>query len=151
MPMTIPATTRAIASSRSGIWCSRSSTSPSRRSTVATPWRTWGRTNIDTGSGLERLACVIQGKRNNFDIDLLQIIVQKVAALTGVAYVMDAAADSEEGGKQQLIRRIADHARAVTFCIADGALPEQHRPRLYRPPPDPPRDLDIDKLGVSVA
>ncbi|TVR43324.1 MAG: alanine--tRNA ligase [Planctomycetota bacterium] len=109
-----------------------------------------GRTNIDTGSGLERLACVVQGKRNNFDIDLLQIIVQRVAECCQVPYVegalgVDAAAEE----RNALIRRIADHVRAVTFCIADGAVPANTGRgyivrRLIRR-----ATLDSNKLGVS--
>lgn len=106
-----------------------------------------GRTNIDTGSGLERLACVVQGKRNNFDIDLLQIIVQRVAGLSQVPYV-EGASGAEEASNS-LIRRIADHVRAVTFCIADGALPGNTGRgyivrRLIRR-----ATLDSNKLGVS--
>jgi alanyl-tRNA synthetase len=106
-----------------------------------------GRRNIDTGSGLERLACVIQGKRNNFDIDLLQTIVQKVVAVAGVAYQEGDPEGSAE--TNVLLRRVADHVRAVTFCIADGALPQNTGRgyivrRLIRR-----ATLDIDKLGVS--
>ena len=109
-----------------------------------------GRTNIDTGAGLERLACVLQGKRNNFDIDLLQIIVQQVCAVSGQIYEMDdgQAISAEQQARNTLLRRVADHVRAVTFCIADGALPGNAGRgsivrRLIRR-----AILDIDKLGV---
>ncbi|MFW5844678.1 MAG: alanine--tRNA ligase [Planctomycetota bacterium] len=110
-----------------------------------------GRQNIDTGMGLERLACVVQGKHNNFDIDLLQHIVQQVATVTGRAYRPGAAAGSEAEEHNALIRRIADHVRAVTFCIADGALPGNTGRgyvvrRLIRR-----ATLDIDRLGVERA
>ncbi len=72
--------------------------------------------NIDTGAGLERLAAVLQGVRSNFDGDLFRPIVGAIADLAGEPY--DAA--SERGAR---IRRIADHARACVFCIADGILP----------------------------
>lgn len=104
-----------------------------------------GRTNIDTGSGLERLACVVQGKRNNFDIDLLQIIVQRVASLAETPYVEGASGEIE--ARNALLRRIADHVRAVTFCISDGAVPGNSGRgyivrRLIRR-----ATLDIDRLG----
>jgi len=110
-----------------------------------------GRQNIDTGMGLERLACVVQGKTNNFDIDLLQTIVQEVGRVTEQPYVMNAAAASREEERNALIRRIADHVRAVTFCISDGALPGNTGRgyvvrRLIRR-----ATLDIDKLGVEAA
>ena len=111
-----------------------------------------GRTNIDTGMGLERLACVLQGKTNNFDIDLLQTIVQSSAAVAGATYVENAT-EASHGAEQVetnvLLRRISDHVRAVTFCIADGALPGNTGRgyvvrRLIRR-----ATLDIDKLGVD--
>ena len=64
--------------------------------------------NIDVGLGLERIAAVLQGAENNFETDL--------SARCGTAYGKDA-------DKDVRMRRIADHVRAVTFCIADGALP----------------------------
>jgi alanyl-tRNA synthetase len=107
-----------------------------------------GRRNIDTGMGLERIACVMQGVRNNFDIDLLQVIVQRVVAVTGRPYVRDAAAMPQQA-QNALLRRIADHARAVSFCIADGALPSNIGRgyivrRLIRR-----AVLDLDRLGVE--
>jgi len=111
-----------------------------------------GRQNIDTGMGLERIACVVQGVYNNFDIDLLQTVVASVARTTGVPYV--AGAERPEYSLRQLennalLRRIADHVRAVSFCIADGALPENVGRgyvvrRLIRR-----ATLDADKLGVD--
>jgi len=66
--------------------------------------------NIDTGMGLERLTAVMQGVYSNFDTDLFETI-----AATLRTFVR-----SEDRVR---ISRIADHARAVTFCIADGAMP----------------------------
>ncbi len=77
--------------------------------------------NIDTGMGLERMAACMQGAATNMDIDIFQPIVQAIAREAGKAY----------GAKRQddvLMRRIADHVRAVTFCIGDGVLPaNSHR------------------------
>ncbi len=72
--------------------------------------------NIDTGLGLERLAAVLQEKPNNMEIDIFQPLLVRTADLAGRDYGRDAEGDV-------LIRRIADHARAVSFCIADGVLP----------------------------
>jgi len=72
--------------------------------------------SVDTGMGLERIACVLQGVQSNYDTDLLQEIIQYVARLSGREY----AAGSRDGAS---MRVMADHARAVTFLICDGVLP----------------------------
>ena len=69
--------------------------------------------NIDTGMGLERLAAVMQGKQSNFETDLFAPIVKEIAS----------GCTSHVAGEKELIYAIADHARAVTFCIYDGVLP----------------------------
>ncbi len=72
--------------------------------------------NIDVGLGLERIAAVLQGAKNNFETELFRPYLDHLATITGVAYGSD--------GKRDIrMRRIADHVRAITFCIADGALP----------------------------
>ena len=68
--------------------------------------------NIDTGAGLERLACVMQGTQSNFETDLFWPIIEKVQQLSGVKY---------ESNKMAF-RVIADHIRAVTFATADGEV-----------------------------
>ena len=68
--------------------------------------------NIDTGMGLERIACVLQGKRSNFEIDLFQPMIRKIRQELNVSE-----------GHASLIHAIVDHGRAVTFSIADGAYP----------------------------
>ena len=73
--------------------------------------------NIDTGAGLERMARVIQGKQTNYDIDLLQPIVQAVAKRAGKEYGKDFETDRR-------MRRITDHIRMATFAIADGVQPK---------------------------
>ena len=72
--------------------------------------------SVDTGMGLERIACVLQGKKSNYDTDLLQGVIQHVARLSGKAYGADPRDDVS-------MRVISDHARAVTFLICDGILP----------------------------
>ncbi|MBL8728087.1 MAG: alanine--tRNA ligase [Planctomycetes bacterium] len=72
--------------------------------------------NIDVGLGLERIAAVLQGAKNNFETELFRPYLEHLGARTGVAYGKDDQRDIR-------MRRIADHIRAITFCIADGALP----------------------------
>ncbi len=68
--------------------------------------------SIDTGMGLERMAAVVQGVTNNFDIDLFQRLVGAAADLAGVT-------DTQNSS----LRVIADHIRACAFLIVDGVLP----------------------------
>ena len=71
---------------------------------------------VDTGMGLERISAVMQGVSTNYDIDILQTIIRHIERLTGKKYGQD---DKDNVS----MRVIADHARAVTFLICDGALP----------------------------
>ena len=72
--------------------------------------------SIDTGMGLERVAAVVQGVKSNYDSDLFQGIIRRVEEISGARYGADTAKDVS-------IKVIADHARAVTFLLADGVLP----------------------------
>ena len=72
--------------------------------------------NIDTGMGLERLACVMQNVDNMFEVDSIRNILDNVCAISGKTYGMDANNDVS-------IRAITDHARAATFMISDGIIP----------------------------
>ena len=72
--------------------------------------------NIDTGMGLERLACVMQGVDNMFEVDTIQNIIKSVSDRAGIAYKTNEKADVS-------LRIIADHARASAFLIADGVMP----------------------------
>ena len=106
-----------------------------------------GRQNIDTGMGLERIACVLQGKQNNFDTDEFQQLITALSALSGVAYV-EQATEPAQRATNTLLRRVVDHVRAVSFCISDGAIPANIGRgyvvrRLIRR-----ATLDVDKLGV---
>lgn len=72
--------------------------------------------NIDTGMGLERIACIMQGVDSIFDIDTMKRIREKVCSLANVEYGNDKKKDLS-------IRVITDHTRATTFMIGDGILP----------------------------
>jgi alanyl-tRNA synthetase len=72
------------------------------------------RPSIDTGMGLERLAAVLQGKHDNYDIDLMRALIVASAEATGT---------SPDGPHAVSHRVIADHLRATSFLIADGVLP----------------------------
>ena len=74
------------------------------------------RPSIDTGMGLERMACILQGKDSNYETDVFQPIIQEIASLSGHPY----GASPEHDVSMQVI---ADHARATTFLIADGIMP----------------------------
>jgi alanyl-tRNA synthetase len=74
------------------------------------------RPSIDTGMGLERLACVLQGVLSNYDTDLLRPIIDRAAELFGVAYGDDPRTDVA-------LRINADHSRATAFLIHDGVVP----------------------------
>jgi alanyl-tRNA synthetase len=72
------------------------------------------RPSIDTGMGLERLAAVLQGKHDNFEIDLFAKIIAKSEELTGTP---------AQGAQRPSHKVIADHLRAASFLIADGVMP----------------------------
>jgi len=72
--------------------------------------------HVDTGMGFERIAAVLQGVAGNYDIDVFQRIIATAAKLAGRPYGKNDKDDIS-------LRVIADHARAVTFLIADGILP----------------------------
>jgi alanyl-tRNA synthetase len=71
---------------------------------------------IDTGFGLERVASVMQGVSSNFDTDLLREIMDFTAGLFGLVYGTEEKVDVA-------LKVIADHCRAITFAVTDGALP----------------------------
>ena len=71
---------------------------------------------IDTGMGFERLVRVLQGKNSNYDTDIFQPIIRKIAELSGFSY-------GQEENVDVAMRVIADHLRAIAFSIADGQLP----------------------------
>ena len=72
--------------------------------------------NIDTGMGLERLACVLQGVDNLFEVDTVRRILDTVCEISGKTYGADNKNDIS-------IRVVTDHIRSATFMIADGVIP----------------------------
>ncbi len=72
--------------------------------------------SVDTGMGLERIACVMQDVKSNYETDLIRPIIDFASALSRIEYVYD----SNEG---MSMRVIADHARSASFLIADGVFP----------------------------
>ena len=72
--------------------------------------------NIDTGMGLERLACIAQGVDNLFEVDTIQNIMKHIAKIAGVDYHTDEKSDVS-------LRVITDHIRSTTFMIGDGVMP----------------------------
>ncbi len=72
--------------------------------------------NIDTGMGLERLACVMQGVDNLFEVDTVQNIMKHISKIAGVDYKTDEKKDVS-------LRVITDHIRSTSFMIGDGIMP----------------------------
>jgi alanyl-tRNA synthetase len=75
--------------------------------------------NIDTGMGLERLACIVQGVDNIFEVDTVQNIMKKISDIAGVKYHDDDKNDVS-------LRVITDHIRSATFMIGDGVIPSNN-------------------------
>ncbi len=72
--------------------------------------------NIDTGLGLERVASVLQGVKNNYETDNLRSIIDRMAEIAGTRYGEDDRTDVS-------LKIVSDHSRAMTFMINDGVLP----------------------------
>ena len=81
------------------------------------------RKNIDTGMGLERLTLLAQGVTNPFETDAFQMVFRELAKKTGGPLPAAARPGQSPSPRDVAFRRIADHARAVTFMITDGILP----------------------------
>lgn len=76
--------------------------------------------HVDTGMGFERLCMVLQNKKSSYDTDVFSPIIQKIEELSGKKYK---GVYGKDAGSDVAFRVIADHVRAVSFTIADGALP----------------------------
>lgn len=75
--------------------------------------------NIDTGMGLERLACIMQGVDNIFEVDTVQNIMKKISEIASVTY--------HDNDKNDVsLRVITDHVRSSTFMIGDGVIPSNN-------------------------
>ncbi|MGJ0848216.1 alanine--tRNA ligase [Tissierella praeacuta] len=72
--------------------------------------------NIDTGMGLERITCVMEGTKTIFDTEAIREIIKKVEEAAKVKY-------GNDSKKDESIRVITDHSRAMTFLVSDGVLP----------------------------
>lgn len=71
--------------------------------------------HVDTGAGFERIVAVMQNKASNYDTDLFMPIINEIAEITGKTY--------EDGEGGVAFRVLSDHIRALSFAIADGAIP----------------------------
>ena len=71
--------------------------------------------HIDTGMGFERVCAILQGKNSNYDTDVFTPLIEAISKLSGINY--------EKESDKISMRVIADHIRALTFAIADGAVP----------------------------
>jgi len=76
--------------------------------------------HVDTGMGFERLCMALQGKKSNYDTDVFQSTIAKIATLSNKKYGDNQQADIA-------MRVIADHLRAISFSIADGQLPSNNK------------------------
>ncbi len=74
------------------------------------------RKNIDTGMGLERLACIMQGVKSLFEVDTVKNIMEHISKLANVSYGADEKADIS-------LRIITDHIRSTTMMVCDGVMP----------------------------
>ncbi len=70
---------------------------------------------VDTGMGMERLTSIMQGVDSNYDTDLFAPLIRHVEKTSSISY--------KDSGRQESFRVIADHVRALSFAIADGAIP----------------------------
>ena len=116
----------ATASSRSGTWCSCSSRKARRAATRVT----LPRPSIDTGMGLERLAAILQGKHDNYDIDILRALIRASAEVTG---------EDPDGPHKVVHRVIADHLRGLRVPDRRRRAAVERGPRLRAPPHHAPR------------
>jgi alanyl-tRNA synthetase len=82
------------------------------------------KTGVDTGCGLERLTALMQGLNNNYDMDLMQSIIQSASKISGIEYFADGNSCSDIEQQQSIsLRVIADHLRAMSFLMVDGVMP----------------------------
>jgi alanyl-tRNA synthetase len=78
--------------------------------------------SVDTGAGLERFCMILQNAESNYETDLFQGLIEKVAGLSGIEYTTRLSSSKSIDEKGVSHRVIADHVRALTFAIADGGV-----------------------------
>jgi len=83
--------------------------------------------HVDTGMGFERLVRVLQGKTSNYDTDVFQPLIQFIAEKSGKTYKSEATPGTDGWNEAVAMRVLADHVRAISFCIADGQLPSNNK------------------------
>lgn len=83
--------------------------------------------HVDTGMGLERLVRVIQNKTSNYDTDVFQPLIQFISQESRIPYAGNSNPGDEGWGSSVAMRVMADHIRAICFCIADGTLPSNNK------------------------
>lgn len=79
--------------------------------------------HVDTGMGFERMCAVMQNKESNYDTDVFSPLIDRIGELSGKAYDGRPGTDHVQGEIDTAMRVIADHVRALTFAVADGAAP----------------------------
>ncbi|MCW8804704.1 MAG: alanine--tRNA ligase, partial [Ignavibacteriaceae bacterium] len=81
--------------------------------------------HVDTGMGFERICAVLQNKKSNYDTDIFYPIIEEIVNLSKIKIEKDLSIEAKEKSEEIKIptRVIADHIRALTFAIADGAVP----------------------------
>ena len=81
--------------------------------------------HVDTGMGFERVCALLQKKTSNYDTDVFSPLIRKISEISKVKYLKDLSAEAFAKAEEYRIpmRVIADHIRALTFAIADGAVP----------------------------
>lgn len=80
--------------------------------------------HVDTGMGLERLASVLQGKQSNYDIDVFVSLFQAITSMSKVGPYSGMVGQDDVTLRDTAYRAVADHARTLTFALADGAVPD---------------------------
>jgi len=89
----------------------------------ATKLQTLPAQHVDTGMGLERLVSILQNHNSNYDIDAFQAIFKKLETMTDKGPYTSRVGEDDTDLKDTAYRVLADHARTLTFAIADGAIP----------------------------
>jgi alanyl-tRNA synthetase len=81
--------------------------------------------HVDTGMGFERVCAVLQKKNSNYDTDVFSPLIEEISNICKIKYEKDLSAEDSSKAEEEKIpmRVIADHIRALTFAIADGAVP----------------------------